>query len=87
MTLSLDVLNHLRINSYSSAPAVQSEIVANAWEADAEMVEISLDPNKKAIVITNDAHGMQEKDVNGKFLIIGYRHIDCHNHHETFRKA
>jgi len=73
MTLSLNVLNHLGINLYSSVPAVISEVVANSWDADAETVEISLDPNKKAIVITDDGHGMTEKDINEKFLLVGYR--------------
>lgn len=33
MSLSLNVLNHLGINLYSSIPAVLSEIVANSWDA------------------------------------------------------
>jgi hypothetical protein len=73
MTLSLNVLNHLGINLYSSVPAVISEVVANSWDADAEMVDISLDPDKKAIIITDDGHGMTEKDINEKFLLVGYR--------------
>ena len=87
MTLSLNVLNHLGINLYSSVPAVLSEVVANSWDADAEMVEISLDPDKKAIVITDDGHGMTEKDINEKLLLVGYRHSDWQNDHKRFRQA
>ena len=38
MTISLNVLNHLGINLYSNIPAVLAEVVANAWDADAETV-------------------------------------------------
>ena len=43
MTISLNALEHLGINLYSNIPAVLSEIVANAWDADASMVSITLD--------------------------------------------
>lgn len=36
MTIDLNVLNHLGINLYSNIPSVISEVVANAWDADAE---------------------------------------------------
>lgn len=35
MRISLNVLQHLGIGLYSSIPAVLSEIIANAWDADA----------------------------------------------------
>ena len=35
MSTSLSSLEHLGINLYSNIPAVLSEIVANAWDADA----------------------------------------------------
>ena len=38
MTISLNVLSHLGINLYSNIPAVLSEVVANSWDADAEVV-------------------------------------------------
>lgn len=40
MTIDLNVLNHLGINLYSNIPSVISEVVANAWDADAEEVEV-----------------------------------------------
>lgn len=72
MTLSLNVLNHLGINLYSSVPAVLSEVVANSWDADAEHVWITLDSKKKRIVITDDGEGMTQKDINERFLLVGY---------------
>ena len=41
MTISLDVLHHLGIGLYSNIPAVLSELVANAWDADATRVNIT----------------------------------------------
>ena len=76
MTLSLNVLNHLGINLYSNVPAVLSEIVANAWDADAEHVEITIDKSGDQISITDDGHGMKQTDVNKKFLTVGYRRRD-----------
>ena len=35
MRLSLNILEHLGLNLYSHVPAVLSEAVANAWDADA----------------------------------------------------
>lgn len=42
MTIDLNVLNHLGMNLYSSIPAVLSEVVANAWDADATEVRIDI---------------------------------------------
>lgn len=76
MTLSLNVLNHLGINLYSNIPAVLSEVVANAWDADAELVDIQIDKKNKTITITDDGHGMNQSDINDKFLTVGYRRRD-----------
>ena len=42
MTVDLNVLEHLGINLYSNLAAVLTEIVANAWDADATKVSIYL---------------------------------------------
>ncbi|MGA9069002.1 MAG: ATP-binding protein, partial [Terracidiphilus sp.] len=74
MKLSLNVLNHLGINLYSNVPAVLSEVVANAWDADAEEVNIQIEADK--ITITDNGHGMTAFDINEKFLTVGYRRRD-----------
>jgi len=43
------------------------------------MAEISLDPDKKAIVITDDGHGNDRERYQRK----GYRHSDWQNHHKN----
>ncbi len=73
MTLSLNVLNHLGIGLYSNVPAVLSEVVANAWDADAENVTITVDKKNKTITIEDDGHGMTVDDVNNKYLRVGYK--------------
>lgn len=73
MTLSLNVLNHLGIGLYSNVPAVLSEVVANAWDADAEHVTITVDKNNQTITIEDDGHGMTVDDVNKKYLRVGYK--------------
>ena len=73
MTLSLNVLNHLGIGLYSNVPAVLSEAVANAWDADAKNVTITVDKNNETITIEDDGHGMTVDDVNNKYLRVGYK--------------
>ena len=73
MTISLDVLRHLGIGLYSNIPAVLSELVANAWDADARNVGITLDQDTPAIKISDDGHGMSADDINAKFLTVGYQ--------------
>ena len=72
MTTSLNVLNHLGIGLYSNVPAVLSEAVANAWDADATCVNITIDVEKGVIEIRDDGHGMTVDDVNAKYLHVGY---------------
>jgi hypothetical protein len=73
MTISLNVLNHLGINLYSNVPAVLSEVVANAWDADAHEVLIDIDKEKDQIVVKDDGVGMTEEDINRRYLNVGYR--------------
>jgi hypothetical protein len=72
MTVSLNVLKHLGLNLYSSTPAVLSETVANAWDADATKVTIDWDKEAKIITITDNGTGMDYGAVNDKFLFVGY---------------
>ena len=79
MTLSLSVLNHLGVNLYSNIPAVMSEVVANAWDADAENVKIEIDLESKEIIIVDDGCGMSLDDINDKFLLVGYNRRGSHS--------
>lgn len=70
--IELNVLKHLGIGLYSSTPAVVTEIIANAWDADAHLVTIDLDVDGDKIVVEDDGHGMTRDDVQNKFLAVGY---------------
>lgn len=71
MSISLNVLNHLGIGLYSNIPAVLSEVVANAWDADATEVEIII--KDSTITIQDNGIGMTKSDINGKYLTVGYK--------------
>lgn len=72
MTVDLNVLEHLGINLYSNIAAVLTEVVANAWDADAENVDIKVDADEKQIKIVDDGIGMSAEDINDKYLRVGY---------------
>ena len=71
LTIDLQVLKHLGIGLYSNVPAVVSEMVANAWDADANSAEITV--NGDEIIIRDDGLGMNTQDANKKFLTVGYQ--------------
>ena len=72
MRLTLAVLDDLGHNLYSSVPAVLSEAVANAWDADASEVEITLELEQDRITIADDGVGMTLKQINDRYLKVGY---------------
>ncbi len=76
LTVSLNVLEHLGINLYSNVPSVLSEIVANAWDADAENIRIRFDRPAGQFVIQDDGTGMSAEEVNDRFLMVGHRRRD-----------
>lgn len=76
MTISLDVLEHLGMKLYSNIPAVLSELVANAWDANATEVDINIDSNEKRITIKDNGIGMKRSDVINKYLVVGYKKRD-----------
>ena len=72
MTISLNALEHLGINLYSNVPAVLSEIVANAWDADAKTVKITIDKVTETITLEDDGLGMDRDGVIDRFLTVGF---------------
>lgn len=75
MKISLNVIEHLGINLYSNLPAVLSEIVANSWDADATEVRMNIKGINRIEIIDNGV-GMNEEDINNKFLLVGYKKRD-----------
>ncbi|QQS15848.1 MAG: TIGR02391 family protein [Candidatus Moraniibacteriota bacterium] len=82
LTMKFDprTIKHLGVRLYSTLPPVLAELVANAYDADAEQVHIHLldDGTNKEIVVSDDGHGMTFQEIDEKFLMIGRdrRHED-----------
>ena len=69
------VIDHLGIQMYQSPVAAVAEIVSNAWDAEAERVNIDLPQNlspSAEIVVTDDGFGMTFQQCQDRFLEVGF---------------
>lgn len=69
------IVDHLGIQMYQSPVASLAELVANAWDADAELVEISLPASREPgaqIIIKDSGVGMTAVECEERYLKIGY---------------
>ncbi len=69
------VIDHLGIQMYQSPVAALAELVANAWDADAEAVSIYLPEvldSSACIRISDAGIGMSHKDCEDRYLNIGW---------------
>jgi hypothetical protein len=73
----MSVLESLGINLYSNAAAVLSELVANAWDADATSVSIDWQKGQDRVIISDNGRGMTKKEINQRFLKVGYKKRDA----------
>ena len=89
LDIDLNVLNHLGLNLYSNVPAVLAELIANAWDADAARVDVSVEEQRdgKQIVIKDDGCGMDDTDMREKFLTVGYQRRDKGSGDQTENKG
>jgi hypothetical protein len=76
MDIDLNVLQHLGMKMYTSLPAVVSEYVANAWDAWATEVDISIPKNERMsedyeVIIEDNGDGMSLEEVDSNFLVVG----------------
>ncbi|MDO9150585.1 MAG: ATP-binding protein [Methylotenera sp.] len=75
LTLRYDPLTikHLGVSLYSQLPSVLSELISNAYDADADVMEINLVDNLsgKEIYIKDNGHGMSFDEINDKYLMVG----------------
>lgn len=73
MQFNPSTIEHLGIQMYSKLPNALAELIANAYDADADSVHIKLYDNGsiKRIEVDDDGLGMSFKEVNDKFLQIG----------------
>ena len=69
------IIEHLGLQMYQSPVAAVAELVANAWDADAESVRIRLPEaltDTAEIVVKDDGNGMTFDDCQSRFLNVGY---------------
>ena len=74
LTMKFDpsTIQHLGIKMYSQVPAALAELLANAYDADATKVTISLfDGRDKKIIVEDNGIGMSFQEINDRFLLIG----------------
>jgi hypothetical protein len=68
-------IQHLGLKLYVSLPPVIGELVSNAWDADAEKVEITIPQGKidsnSEVVIRDYGYGMDEESIQNAYLRIG----------------
>lgn len=75
MKIELTVIEDLGIKLYSRLPQVLAEVVANAWDANASEVDVSLQEGDigpdSTIVVRDNGHGMTYEEIGDKFLRVG----------------
>lgn len=80
MTFQLNTIDHLGVKLYNSFPPVIAELVSNAYDADANKVEVIIDYQNKEVIVSDDGHGMTRNELNSNFLVIGRnRRLDTSN--------
>ena len=72
----ISTIKHLGLQMYATLPPVIGELVANAWDANATEVEITIpetpiNEHASEIVIKDNGIGMSDDDIRKKYLIVG----------------
>ena len=73
MSIDMSVLEALGIKLYSNAAAVLTELVANAYDADATLVQISWNVDESGVIVSDNGCGMTQQEFNDRFLKTGYQ--------------
>jgi len=81
------IIDHLGIQMYQSPTAAIAEIISNAWDADAENVEITFDfesgdRDDWTISIKDDGNGMTFEECQHRYLSVGYNRREQHGPRE-----
>lgn len=82
LTMSFDphTIEHLGIKMYSSLPNAIAELIANAYDAEANNVRIKLiDNDERSISVSDDGNGMSFDEINSEFLRIGRKRRETDN--------
>jgi hypothetical protein len=68
-----NTIEHLGVSLYSQLPSVLAELISNAWDADADSIQIDFrdSSGKKEIHFKDDGEGMSFSELNDHYLVIG----------------
>ena len=76
-TLRFDpaTIKHLGLQMYSTLPPVIAEVIANAWDANATLVDVTVPTERltdeSTIVIQDDGDGMTAEEIENLYLVVG----------------
>ncbi len=79
------VCEALGVQMYSTLPPVINELISNSYDADATIVEIIIDNNRREIICHDNGCGMSSKDIEDKFLVVSRNRREKDNRTETPR--
>ena len=76
MKFAGEVVKHLGLQMYSGPVPAIAELISNAWDANAEKVQININFGKRIstrsiIEVRDNGHGMGWEDCDLKYMIIG----------------
>ena len=76
MSFAGRLIKHLGLQMYSGAVPALAELIANAWDAMAKNVYITIPLNRSLestdkIVVKDDGHGMSFEECNNHYLVVG----------------
>jgi signal transduction histidine kinase len=83
------IIDHLGIQMYQSPVAAVAELVSNAWDADAEHVDITLPDGTgedKELIVSDDGIGMTFQECQERFLKVGQNRRGNNSTEETAGK-
>lgn len=83
------IIDHLGIQMYQSPVAAVAELVSNAWDADAEKVEIQLPNNlgNSELAIKDNGIGMTFVECQERFLNVGWCRRGINSREKTKEKS
>ena len=82
------IVRHLGLQNYKGAVPALAELIANAWDADANNVEVIMPLDRPIskndeIIIRDDGNGMSFNDCDEKYLVIARNRRDAENTDRT----
>ena len=67
-----EVVSHLSLGLYRNFARAVKELISNSYDAGATEVKIKLDLDNSRIIVRDNGNGMNIKEIEEKFLTIGY---------------